>query len=240
MIDRLSLSVLSVSVREKDNEDNLIASAFVWDYTDNDDVLILTNYHTWTCEEFKYCFPPTESKKKGGRKRKVTHQDPVQIVLHNADINFECTFVVTGDMFKYCNETQDYAVLQVANDGNFTMPRIPVYLGVSITLRIHAMGYPAHTGSLNVTGGEVSGYITYGFTMNLLSAPGLSGAAIICDSIGRAVGYMGGNLDVSKEKNAQHQSYGFRFDHIISATNRKESPSNSPAGKGGSGSSSVD
>jgi hypothetical protein len=37
--------------------------------------------------------------------------------------------------------------------------------------------------------------------MNLLSAPGYSGAAIIADGYGRAVGYMG------KRVNSKHQSY---------------------------------
>ena len=125
-------------------------------------------------------------------------------------------------MFMCYDEIDDYAVLQLPKIG-FTMRRIPVSLHVGPTIRIHAIGYPPHAGSLNATGGEVSRSTPYGFTMKLLSAPGLSGAAIICDNIGRAVGYMGGNYDVSKEKNAQHLSYGFRFDNIIRATKRDSS-----------------
>jgi hypothetical protein len=235
VIDRFSLSVLSMSVREDGEVDSLLANAFVWDYTDSE-VLILTNYHTWNSEElFKYCFPPQpQHKKKVGRKRKKSEnddQDPVTIVLHNSDDDFEHKFVVTEALFKYIDETDDFAVLQLPKAG-FTMKRIPVSLGVSTTLCIHAIGYVAHTGEFNVTGGEVSGLVPGGFTMNLLSAPGYSGAAIVADHIGQAIGYMGGNLNVSTEKNSQHQSYGYRFDKVLLTAKRKDSPSNSRQAKG--------
>ena len=61
------------------------------------------------------------------------------------------------------------------------MPRIPVSLDVSLTLKIHAFGYIGHTKEFNITGGEVSSFIPYGFTMNLLSAGGFSGAAILAE-----------------------------------------------------------
>ena len=238
MIDRYSLSVLSVSVCENGNDDSMIANAFVWDYTDSE-VLILTNYHTWKSEDFKYCFPPEPKqnvghKRKVSRKRKVSDnddQDPVTIVLRNSDDNFEHKFLVKQDLFKYVDESADFAVLQLPKAG-FDMKRIPVSLDIRTTLCIHAIGYVGHTGFFNVTGGEVSGLIPEGFTMNLLSAPGFSGAAIIADYGGKAVGYMGGNLDASNHKNSQHQSYGYRFDKVLLATNRKDSPANSPAGKG--------
>ena len=112
------------------------------------------------------------------------------------------------------------------------MRRIPVSLAVSASVRatmaVHAFGYIGHTNRLNITGGEVSGFIPEGFTMNLLSAPGYSGAAIIADGYGRAVGYMGGNLDASEDKNSQHRSYAYKFDQVILATGWKSTPTNSP------------
>ncbi len=60
-----------------------------------------------------------------------------------------------------------------------------------------------------------------GFFMTQLSAGGFSGAAIIADKYGRAIGYIGGNLDACKAANSQHQSYGLRFDRIMTATNRR-------------------
>jgi hypothetical protein len=112
------------------------------------------------------------------------------------------------------------------------MPRIPVGLGVSVTLQIHAFGYIGHTRQLNISSGEVSGFIPEGFTMNLLSAGGFSGAAIIADGYGRAIGYMGGNLDKSTKNNSQHQSYGFRFDRVITVTKRQLTPTKSLLGEG--------
>lgn len=216
------------------------ATVIVWDYTDSK-VLLLTNYHTWNSDEYKYCFPPklptkkSTSKPKASLKRKAqvdedeVEDDHVELTLRNND--FEHKFIVTSDVFHSWEKDEDFAVLMLPKAG-FTMPRIPVSLGISLTLKIHAFGYVGHTQQFNVSGGEISGLFPEGFVMNLLSAGGYSGAAIIADSCGRAVGYMCGNLDASKDKNSQHQSYGYRFDRVIHATGRQLTPTNSPAGKG--------
>mmetsp|Transcript_7334 Transcript_7334/g.10168 ORF Transcript_7334/g.10168 Transcript_7334/m.10168 type:complete len:98 (+) Transcript_7334:669-962(+) len=80
----------------------------------------------------------------------------------------------------------------------------------------------------SITDGIVSSIIPGGFTMNFLTAPGFSSAAILADLQGRAVGYMGGNSDSSKAKNSQHQSVAFKFDDVAIATRRQDSPANSP------------
>jgi hypothetical protein len=228
LIDRIRSSVLSLLT----TDDVVIATTFVWDYTDSH-VLLLTNYHTWDDSEFKYCFPPSNVVRKKRRKNSPDNDgtDPVHLKLRN-DI-FETYFVVTSEIFHSWERAQDFAVLKLPKTG-FTMPRIPVSLGVSITLKIHAFGYVGHTSEFNVSDGEVSGFVPQGFTMNLLSAGVFSGAAIIADGQGRAIGYMGGNLDTSKDKNSQHQSYGFRFDCVIQRTNRQLTPTNSPENKGSS------
>lgn len=208
--------------------DSIIATAIVWDYTDTH-VLLLTNYHTWDTEEFQYCFPPkTKDTKKNTKhnKRKLNEDDPVKLKLHNED-DFNYEFTVTSDLFYKCNEEDDFAILKLPKVG-FTMSRIPVWLGISLTMKVHAFGYIGHTGKFNVSNGEVSGLITDGFATTILSAEGYSGSAIIADGNGRAIGYMGGNLDASKDKNSQHQSYCFRFDPVIRTTSRKTSPVNSP------------
>jgi hypothetical protein len=209
VIDRISSAVLCLS----SSEGGVIATAIGWDYT-ADEVLILTNYHTWNVEEFKYCFPPNNRK----RKIKEDEHDPVKLKLHNRDFQHE--FVVTSKLFSCFDKDEDYAVLKLPRAG-FTMPRIRVNLGVAATMHIHVFGYIGHTSELNISAGEVSGLIPHGFTMTPLSAPGYSGAAIIADGHGRAVGYMGGNLDAGKKNNSQHQSYGFRFDQVIIATKRR-------------------
>ena len=50
-------------------------------------------------------------------------------------------------------------------------------------------------------------------TLSTLSAPGLSGSAIVCTKRGIPVGYIGGGFDGSS-KNEQYQSYGFTLQGI--------------------------
>lgn len=214
----------------------VIATAIVWDYTDTD-VLLLTNYHTWDTADFRYCFPPAPRKKsktnetKNKRKRDEEEGDDESMVVtfHN-DEDFSHELKVVSSVFHSFDKDDDFAVLKIPK-ADFSMPRIPISLEVFLTLRIHAFGYIGHTREFNVSGGEISGLIADGFTMNLLSAGGYSGAAILADGYGRAVGFMGGNLDASKDKNSQHQSYGCRFDRVIRATQRQITPTSSPAGK---------
>ena len=103
-IDRISCSVLCLS-EIGTGADAVIATAIVWDYT-KDDVLLLTNYHTWgDSEDFKYCFPPNKQKSSKSRKRKAAGSDdadPVKITIHNGDITngeFWREFVITADVF---------------------------------------------------------------------------------------------------------------------------------------------
>jgi hypothetical protein len=212
------------------DEGEVVATAIVWDYTDSE-VLLLTNYHTWDSNEFRYCFPPTKKKTAGKRKAEAKEDTPVNLTLNNDD-GFEHVFIVTSDIFHSVEEEEDFAVLKLCKAG-FTMPRIPISFSVSLTLKIHAFGYVGHTKQFNVSGGEICGFVPEGFVMNLFSAGGYSGSAIIADSCGRAIGFMGGNFDASNEKNSQHQSYGFRFDRVVQATKRKVTPTSSPAGKSG-------
>jgi hypothetical protein len=220
LITRIRSSVLCI----KRADGSVVSNAIVWDYTSST-VLLLTNYHTWD-QEFKYCFPLKPKK----RKKSNTDDPPVRITLSNDDFQHE--FAVTYEVFQSWHKEEDFAVLELPKEG-FTMLRIPVSLDVSLTLKVHAFGYIGHTNELNISSGEVSSLIPQGFTLNLLSAGGFSGAAIIADGYGRAIGYMGGNLDASKDKNSQHQSYCYRFDHVITATNRQSTPTKSPSGNGG-------
>ena len=98
-------------------------------------------------------------------------------------------FLVTSGVFAFCEKDEDFAVLRLPKEG-FTMPRIPVHLAISLTLKIHALGYVGHTKEFKVSGGEICGLLPFGFSMNLSSA----GAA---DGHSRSVGYLGGNFDVS-------------------------------------------
>jgi hypothetical protein len=230
LIDRIRESVLSIL----NSQDEVIATAIVWDYTPNE-VLLLTNYHTWDSEEFKYCFPPNKKSKKSKKKAEDEEEDDKDDV-ENEELGlqnkgeFDQKFVLTADLFYKWDKETDFAVLKLPKEG-FTMRRMPIHQRVVETMKIYAFGYVGHSKQFNITGGEVSGFIADGFTMNLLFAPGYSGAAILADYLGRAIGYMGGNWDASKEKNSQHQSYAYRFDRVIRATDRQDSPTNSPSAR---------
>lgn len=241
VINRIKTSVLSIC--ECENPNNVIATAIVWDYTNDNEVLILTNYHTWNDEEYSYCLPPTHSavppkksnipttmtsnkkitKKTNKRKKDESEdknmQDPIQLILRN-DVGLNYQFTLTSDLFYRCSPDEDFAILKLPSD-HFNMPRILITLETHATQCIHAFGYIGHTNVFAITAGEITGYIPLCFTMNLLSAPGYSGAAILADGYGRAVGYMGRNLNASKEKNSQHHSCAYKFDRIIRVTNRQ-------------------
>jgi hypothetical protein len=220
VIERIRPAILCIS--NSDNE--VLATAMVWDYT-RDHVLLLTNYHTWVDEEFKYCFPPKDKKDKNKRK----HEEEVKLKLHNED-GFALDFDLSASSFHSWEKETDFAVLQLPKKG-FNMKRIPIMLNLFLTMKVHAFGYIGHSNEFNISSGEVAGMIPEGFSLNLLSAPGFSGAATLADGHGRAIGYMGGNFDASKDKNSQHHSYAFRFDRVMIATKRNPSPSNSPSGK---------
>jgi hypothetical protein len=231
VLERIGPSVLCIS----NSEDRVIGTVVVWDYTP-DKVLLLTNYHTWDVEEFKYCFPPNKKTKKGkkpakGKRKKKADDDEEneRIKLHN-EFEFKHEFVLTADLFHSCNEENDFAVLMLSKDG-FTMKRIPVSLEVTRGLKIHSLGYVGHSNVFNSVPGEITSLVPRGFTTNVIFAPGYSGAAILADYIGRAVGYMGGNWDFGSEKNSQHQSFAFPFGPVILATGRQTSPTNSPSAK---------
>ena len=134
-------------------------------------------------------------------------------------------FDLDTSLFSHYHEEYDFVILSLPRE-NFNMPRIPITLvGVDLTLKIHSLGFVGHHGKFSITDGIVSSIIPGGFTMNFLSAPGFSGAAVLADVQGRAVGYMGGNLDSSSTgKNSQHRSYAFMFDDVAIATRRQDSP----------------
>ena len=139
------------------------------------------------------------------------------------EYEFSYNFELTSKVFYKWDEACDYAVLKLPKS-KFNIERIPISYTVTQTLKTHAFGYIGHTRRFTITDAEVTSIIPEQFTINLLSAPGYSGAAIVVDYCGRAIGYMGGNLDASEDPNSQHQSYCFKFDQVVLATKRPSSP----------------
>ena len=218
VIDSISESVLCLT----NYENTVIGTVIIWDTTETD-VFILTNSHTWG--DFPKYFPPNSTKKK---KKKVADEDNEILKLWQNDKHIH-SFSLSSNLFTTWDEAHDFAILKFRKTEKLSMPRIPISLNINLTLKVHAFGFIGHSQKFNITGGEIASKIPQGFTMNMLSAPGYSGAAIVADYYGRAVGYMGGNLDASEAKNSQHQSYAYTFDIIVEATKRVNSPQISPS-----------
>ncbi len=201
------------------NSESISATAIVWDYV-GDNVHILTNYHISNIVQYEEVFPPMHQK--SGKKRKV-HDDGDGDVITLSNESITMTFQLSSEIFLCYDKEKDYAVLQLSKAG-FTMPRMPLLLMLEFFRKIHAFGYIGQSKELNVTHGEISWIIPYGFTTSLLTE--YSGAAILCDDeTGYAVGYTGRDVDASEAKN-------YRFDAVIRATKRSPCPTYSTSGKG--------
>lgn len=96
-----------------------ITTAIVWDYTTDDEVLILTNYHTWNVEKIADCFPPAPAAPptaiQGRKKRKKDEsddenvQDPVQLILRNhTEPEFNWQFALTSEIFYRWSLEEDF------------------------------------------------------------------------------------------------------------------------------------
>ena len=157
-------------------------------------------------------------------------KDPPNLRLRDND-KFSHQFVLSSDMFTVWNKDLDFAVLRLPKT-EFTMARIPVSCDMSLTEHIHTLGYIlGHLQAFVVTPGEVTILEPEKFYINSLSTPGYSGAAIISDGQGKAIGFMCGNHDASSDVNSHHQAYSYRFDQVVLATKRRTSPTknSSPA-----------
>ena len=220
------------------NADSVISTAIVWDYCGTN-VLMLTNYHTWVTEEFRPFFPPLMKARKKKSDSDEEDDNVANVTLYLCDSMGKTIleFDLDSSLFSHYHTEYDFAILSLPRK-NFNMPRIPITLvGVDLTLKIHALGFIGHDGNYSIADGIVSSIIPGGFTMNLLSAPGFSGAAVLVDVQGRAVGYMGGNVNSSSTtvKNSQHQYFAFKFDDVAIATRRQDHPprSSGPSKKRG-------
>ncbi len=160
--------------------------------------------------------------KKTQKKRKINEvdEDTINLKLMKEGEVIH-SFILSSDLFTYWDHKHNFAILKFPISTQFSMlKRIPIRLGIYLNQKIHAFGYIGHTNELNFSGGEITSKIPLGFTINLLSDGGYSGAAIFVNYNGGAVGYMGGNVDASDVKNSQHQSYGFKYDLVLEATKR--------------------
>ncbi|KAH9090945.1 hypothetical protein Ae201684P_006348 [Aphanomyces euteiches] len=114
-----------------------------------------------------------------------------------------------------CSADFDFAIFEVPTPPNVQLELVRCEMAYRVvpTMPVHVFGFP---GSLDgkfdhhyaIIPAEVTGTNRNQMTLSTLSAPGLSGSAIVCTKRGIPVGYMGGGFDGSPE-NEQYQSYGF-------------------------------
>ncbi|KAH9073221.1 hypothetical protein Ae201684P_015038 [Aphanomyces euteiches] len=112
-----------------------------------------------------------------------------------------------------CSADFDFAIFEVPTPPNVQLELVRCKMAYRVfpTMPVHVFGFP---GSLDgkfdhhyaIIPAEVTGTNRNQMTLSTLSAPGLSGSAIVCTKRGIPVGYMGGGFDGSSE---QYQSYGF-------------------------------
>ncbi len=86
---------------------------------------------------------------------------------------------------------------------------------VCTTQRVHIFGFPGALEEFEnihsaVIPAQITGQDSQHLMLSTLSAPGLSGSAIVCTVYGTPIGYLGGGFD-SGGNNQQYQSYGYSF-----------------------------
>mmetsp|Transcript_26202 Transcript_26202/g.37509 ORF Transcript_26202/g.37509 Transcript_26202/m.37509 type:complete len:331 (-) Transcript_26202:445-1437(-) len=213
LIERTWASVVNVIIPGE-----LCTTGIIWDIID-DSILILTCYHSWK---------DLGILEKGKKKHSLS--DPPIVHIKNNEMNTLFTEAVLRDMFECISYEKDYAVIRFYNPQMASiLQRIPISYTIAVTMPIHAFGFPGYKdGQAMVIDGEITVIKQNQFQLSLLSAPGLSGSAIIADNSGRAVGYLGGAQDASISNNSQHQSYAYKFDEVAARTHRDESPDTTP------------
>jgi len=113
----------------------------------------------------------------------------------------------------------DFAIFKVPTSRDVQLVRCEMSIDIFPTMHVHVFGFPAilqdcHFGHpYAIIPAEVTGTNWNQMTLSTLSAPGLSGSAIVCTKRGIPVGYIGDGFDGSP-MNEQYQSYGFTLQGI--------------------------
>ncbi|KAG3121940.1 hypothetical protein PI126_g24351, partial [Phytophthora idaei] len=114
----------------------------------------------------------------------------------------------------------DFAIFEVAVPRDNKLVRCKMSLKVYDTMSVDVFGFPGALQDQHfdhayaIIPAKITGWSGNQMALSSLSAPGLSGSAIVCTKRGVPVGYIGGGLDGSA-KNEQYQSYGFTFQGVI-------------------------
>ncbi|KAG7375221.1 hypothetical protein PHYPSEUDO_002453 [Phytophthora pseudosyringae] len=163
-----------------------------------------------------------KSPRKSAKKTPVVSDKPQvvveQLVPDVLELNEVHRFSLDSDVCWRSSAAFDFAIFEVAAPRDIDLVRCKTSIAVFATMGVHVFGFP---GALQdqkfdhpyaIIPAEVTGWSGNQMTLSSLSAPGLSGSAIVCTKRGVPVGYIGGGFDGGK--NAQYQSYGFTFHGI--------------------------
>ncbi|EEY67634.1 Crinkler (CRN) family protein [Phytophthora infestans T30-4] len=129
-------------------------------------------------------------------------------------------FSLDKDTCWRCSAVFDFAIFEVAVPLDNKLIRCNTSLTVYDTMSVDVFGFPGALQDQDfghayaIIPARITAWCENRMTLSSLSAPGLSGSAIVCTKRGVPVGYIGGGLDGSA-KNEQYQSYGFTFQGII-------------------------
>ena len=123
-------------------------------------------------------------------------------------------FKLNGNQCWRSSADFDFAIFQIATPEpeKVLLCSCPRSTDIYTTMNVHILGFPAALVdkkfgySYAIIPAQVTGMDQNRMTLTALSAPGLSGSAIICTHRGVLVGYLGFD---STGDNEQYQSYGF-------------------------------
>ncbi|KAL4118788.1 hypothetical protein PRIC2_011110 [Phytophthora ramorum] len=114
----------------------------------------------------------------------------------------------------------DFAIFEVALPRDNKLVRCTISLKVNDPMSVDVFGFPgaledqAFDHAYAIIPATFTGWSGNQMALSSLSAPGLSGSAIVCTKRGVPVGYLGGGLDGSA-KNEQYQFYGYSFHGVL-------------------------
>ena len=155
------------------------------------------------------------------KKQKLDSQDPLKVQVEqfrDGKLVNALEFTLSNDVCWEAYSNLDMMILKVPIPKDCSLEKCNYTQYYVDTMPVHIFGFP---GSLvadasfqhdyaiipaQITGRDPVGRLL----LSTLSAPGLSGSAIVCTARGEAIGYLGGGFDTGRG-NQQYQSYGFGF-----------------------------